>query len=244
VRPEIHEQTEKLVSKFSDRIDIAFVNQTLESYVPDSLRNPSRRKPYGTGHALLCAKEEVTGPFCIINADDFYSRLPFKKMVEFFKRSDEREYGLVAYTLSEVLSLFGGVSRGICEVDKEGYLLEINEINNIICESNNIYSLEDGYKHPIASDELVSMNFWGFKPSIFEIAEKLFNNFLKLNLNRLDSEFYILHLISFLINQDLVKVKVIPTTGKWLGITYKEDKPAVVKLLNELINSNHYPNKL
>jgi NDP-sugar pyrophosphorylase family protein len=244
VRPDIREQAEKLVSKFRNRIEIAFVNQTLDTYVPDPLRNPLRRKPYGTGHALLCAKAEVDGPFCIINADDFYSRLPFKKVIDFFNNSNDREYGLVTYTLSNVLSSFGGVSRGICELDEEGYLLQINEINNIIWENQEIYSLEDGFKHPIASDELVSMNFWGFKPSIFDVAEKIFNNFLKLSFDRLDNEFYIIHLISYLINQDKIKVKVIPAQGKWLGVTYKEDKPSVVKLLNELVSSKQYPYQL
>lgn len=225
------------------KTDYAFQTFDLTKYGID--KKIERAKPWGTGHALLEAKDKIHEPFCVINADDFYGFEAFQKMVDFLNhRTAENQYSLMGYQVGNTLSDHGSVSRAICEVDANGNLTEIIERTKIYSKEDNIVYEEDGKEIPIDASALVSMNYWAFTPAVFPAIEKLFVDFALQNANNPTAEFFIPLIADHLIKNNSATFKVIPTTAKWFGVTYKEDKTIVQKNIDSLINDEIYPAKL
>ena len=237
---------EKFDAKLKGKIEVDYVYQELDM-LPEGFTLPEgREKPWGTAHAILCAKNTVHEPFCALNADDFYGRNAHKVMAQFLTESDDsNEYSMVGYQLKETLSDFGSVSRGICDADKKGNLQKIVETLKIEKRTSAIISVEpDGSEVQLTGNEIASMNNWGFKPSIFAELEKRFTQFLKTEIEKPKSEMYIPSVVFDLIDDKVATVKVLEANSPWFGVTYKEDKPFVIEKVNALIAAGEYPEKL
>lgn len=231
--------------KLSGRAKVAYVYQELGNHVPEGMLPPDRVKPWGTGHAILCAADVVSEPFAVINADDFYGKDAFVKAAAFLREGcNDATYAIIGYPLGATLSEFGSVSRGVCEVDEKNMLVSIRERTKISRQQGKICYEEDGGWKELSDDANVSMNFWCFHPSVFGLAEKLFLEFLTNNGNDIKSEFFIPILADAFIRKEQGAIKVIPTTAKWFGVTYKEDAPAVKDSINELVDARAYPERL
>ncbi len=237
---------EKFDAKLAGKIEVDYVYQELDM-LPKGFSLPEgREKPWGTAHAILVAKDVVKEPFCALNADDFYGYKAYQVMADFLTTShDDREYSMVGYQLWNTLSEFGSVSRGICEVDENNNLKKIVETIKIVKRGDEVVSIEsDGSETPLTGKENVSMNIWGFKPSIFPILEKKFTDFLKTEIDKPKSEMYIPSVVFELIDENLATTKVLEANSPWFGVTYKEDKPFVIEKINALIAKGEYPEKL
>ena len=231
--------------KLAGRIEIDYVYQDLTDYLNGFQVPEGRTKPWGTAHAVLCAKEAVHEPFAVINADDFYGRDAFKKAFDFLtKEVNARTYAIIGYELLKTLSENGTVNRGVCEVDKNGNLMSISERLNISKKDNKIICEDNQEPKELPLDAQVSMNFWCFEPSIFDYSEQLFKSFLEENRNNPKAEFFIPIVADRFIEDGAGSIKVIPTSAQWFGVTYKEDAPEVRAELNELVKKGEYPGKL
>ncbi len=237
---------EKFDHKLAGKIEVDYVFQELDMLPEGFVLPEGREKPWGTAHAILVSKNVVKEPFCALNADDFYGFNAYKVMADFLTHSKEPyEYSMVGYRLKDTLSDFGSVSRGICEVDKNKNLRKIVETIKIVKKGNDVVSIEnDGSETPLTGDENVSMNIWGFKPSIFEQLEKRFTEFLKTEIEKPKSEMYIPSVVFDLIDDKVASVKVLEANSPWFGVTYQEDKPYVIEKINKLIKKGDYPEKL
>ncbi|MGE7776959.1 sugar phosphate nucleotidyltransferase [Chitinophaga caseinilytica] len=231
--------------KLKGKVETAYVFQNMNAFT-DGFEVPAdRTKPWGTAHAVLCAKDAINEPFAVINADDFYGRDAFEKMAEFLRNECKSDrYSVVGYQLGKTVSDYGSVSRGVCEVNAEGNLAGIVERTKIeVIDGKIVY--EDGDKKvELGPQTPVSMNFWGFAPSVFEVSEKLFSQFLEQNLSNPKSEFFIPIVVDSFIASGTGSVKVIPTSSQWFGVTYKEDAPGVQASLSALVNGGEYPDNL
>jgi hypothetical protein len=241
---------------FRDRIgneverhtDVTYVFQDLEN-IPAGFTIPSdRAKPWGTGHALLCCKNAVHGNFAAINADDFYGETAFAALAGHLRNAadtpDGYDYSMVGYVLSNTLSEYGHVARGVCQVDMNGYLTGIRERLRIESLPEGIRDrMEDGSLVPFAEDSTVSMNMWGFTPSYFEELEARFPRFLARSVpaNPLKAEFLLPDIVGDLVQEGKARVKVLPTNEKWFGVTYQADRPRVQAAVRELIAKGRYP---
>ena len=231
-------------TRVEGHIPVSYVFQD-SSNIPVNIDFSNREKPLGTGHAIYCCKDEVTTPFAIINADDFYGRDAFIKIAEFLKKTDDNSYGLVGYKVNNTLTDNGSVKRGICYA-KDNYLTYIVE-SSIERKNNKIIASPLNGKEPfeVTPDTLVSMNMIGFTPKIFNYLEKELTNFLKNpNTNLEKDEFLIPDVLQTSISEDNKKVKVLDTTAVWYGVTHKEDKDFVVNSINKLVTDGIYPNNL
>ena len=237
---------EKFDSLLNGKIDVEYVYQELDM-LPDGFTLPEgREKPWGTAHAILVAKDVINEPFCAVNADDFYGKAAYKIMAEFLTSSEKTtEYSMVGYHLNKTLSEFGSVSRGICNVDKNRNLNKIVETLTILIKDDKIISVEEDKSETILTgNENVSMNIWGFKPSLFETIENKFVDFLNTEMDKPKSEMLIPSVVFEMINEQKATVKVLEADSPWFGVTYKEDKPFVVKKINRLIEKGEYPENL
>ena len=215
--------------------------------LPEGFQMPDgREKPWGTGHAVLMAKNAINEPFAMINADDFYGAEAYRVIAEYLTRLiTPVKYSMVGYRLNNTLSEFGTVSRGICVTDKNNQLTKITEThkirpeeNQILCESEEKETVE------LTGNEIVSMNFWGFHPSIFENIENQFIDFLTHNIDQPKSEFYIPFVVFEMILKGQASVDVLTADSPWFGVTYKEDKPYVIEQIQKLTDQGIYPAKL
>lgn len=223
--------------------DYVFQNFDLKQYGIDL--EIERAKPWGTGHAILAARHAIKEPFCVINADDFYGLDAFEKMVEFLTEEvTGSNYSMIGYEIAKTLSDFGSVSRGVCKVSHDGYLEEIVERTKVFHGEETIIYEEDEKQYPLALDTRVSMNFWGFTPEVFKISEELFREFAKTHTDDPKSEFFIPIIVETLLNSEKADFKVVPTSSKWFGVTYKEDKPVVQASIDQLIQDGVYPENL
>ena len=237
--------------RISDKIDVRYVFQDLKD-IPEGFELPKERvKPLGTAHAIYSARHEIKGPFAVINADDYYGKNAFEKIYDFLSNTTDDEkyrYTMVAYRLSNTVTDNGYVSRGICKVDDNQYLIDITERTMIEKHNDNIeYSEDDGKSwHQLEDDSLVSMNMWGFSKSILEEIEKGFDKFLEegLNTNPLKCEYFLPSVVSNLLKKEKATVKVLNSEDKWYGITYKEDKPVIVKAISQMKDKGLYPKGL
>lgn len=245
VRDEILETVkEKFLPKLQGKVEVEFVVQSIDKLIPTQYLNTERTKPWGTGHAMLCAKDVISEPFAAINADDFYGKDSFASLAEFFRGETQGAHAMVGYQLKNVLSEHGSVSRGVGEKDAQGYLQSVIERTSIVKEHGKIISKEADGDRELDAEAPTSMNFWGFQPEIFKTASNMFEEFLKNNHQNLKSEFYIPLIVNEIIQHKIGKVKVLGGGNVWFGVTYKEDKEEVAAKIKELINKGEYPNKL
>jgi len=232
--------------KLKGKIEIGYVYQELNAFLDGHELPAERTKPWGTAHAVLCAKDAIREPFAVINADDFYGRDAFEKAYKFLTQDvNDSTYSIIGYELLKTLSDNGTVNRGVCQVDGSGNLTGIAERLNISRQADGrILCDDDQEPKELSVDSKVSMNFWCFSTSIFEYSQKLFGQFLDKNLNAPKAEFFIPIVADQFINDGSGVIKVIPTSSQWFGVTYKEDAPEVKESLNKLVENGEYPAKL
>jgi dTDP-glucose pyrophosphorylase len=232
--------------KLKGKVQVDYVFQEIDK-VPPKYFNKERVKPYGTGHAMLMAKDVVKENFAIINADDFYGREAFVSMAKYLKSVDKEslDFSMMAYLLKNTVSDYGFVSRGECAVDDKGFLTKVVErthienINGELLRKN-----EDGHMIPIDKNTVVSMNFWGFTPRCFEYTEALFETFLEENQGDLKAEYFIPSIVNGYLENGTASVKVLTSDARWFGVTYKEDKIAVESAIQDLKRNKVYPTNL
>ena len=236
---------EKVVAKFRDRIQISYAFQPMNVEFEEIPDMPEREKPWGTGHAVLVAKDIINEPFAVVNADDYYGISSFQKMADFLtRRTTSNHYSMVGFVLAKTLSDNGSVSRGICHSNENHYLNSVVETTKIERIGDTIQFESDGETGEIADNTLVSMNLWGFHPAFFETLESHFNMFAKNNYQNPGSEFHIPLVINDLIKKEEAMVEVIPSIEQWYGVTYKEDKPIIQNAIEKMTEEGHYPKPL
>ena len=239
---------ETIGKRIESKIKVEYAFQKIED-VPDGVKVPKERvKPWGTSHAILSAKKYVNEPFTVINADDFYGYDPFLKIKKFFEENkDDNLYVMIGYKVINTMSENGSVKRGICSSNEDGYLNNLVESSIERKDSKIIATpLDDDTKQFIVDDDsLVSMNFFGFTPSIFKYLEDEMVEFFEKNKDNLDKcEFLIPNSVFKRIKENKIKVKVLDTDEKWFGVTYKEDKKDLVAAINKMIDEGKYPKNL
>lgn len=241
IRESFAEEFKDFVGKYAEsRCRVEYCFQTMEE-LPGNMPSVDREKPWGTAHAIWCAHKLINEPFAVVNADDFYGRDAFVKARDFLSGlNGKNEYCLIGYNLDATLSDFGSVSRGICRTDPDNYLVSVTEHTKI--EKNGDIIKDRTTGSIINGNATVSMNFWGFTPCIFKEIEKDFIDFYPTAKDNPKSEFYIPQVVDKLLREGCAKVKVIPTSSRWFGITYKEDTPLVNTKLETLHTQGLYKN--
>jgi NDP-sugar pyrophosphorylase family protein len=238
---------ENIGNKLQGKIAVDYVFQGLNSYIPSNINIPAERtKPWGTAHAVLCCKETVKEPFAVINSDDYYGRDAFIKAYDFLmNNTSAKQYAIIGYELKRTLSENGSVSRGVCTVDNDNNLVEINERTKIYRNEQGIITYEDDKGlHEVSEDASVSMNFFCFDANFINYCDEYFKDFLQTEISNLKSEFFIPLVVDKVVKNNGVTVKVIPTTAQWFGVTYQEDAPGVQASINTLIQNGTYPAQL
>ena len=231
--------------KLKGKIATEYVYQEMDSFVEDATIAASRQKPWGTAHAILCAKEVVKESFAVINADDFYGKDGFVKAAQFLRsKCTPSTYSIIGYQLAKTLSEFGTVSRGVCEVDSDNKLVSIKERTKLYKEQNRIVFEDNDEKVEVPYHSSVSMNFWCFHPAIFTDIQKLFKQFAIEHVNNPKAEFFIPILAQNFMENNHGSIEVIPTNAQWFGVTYKEDAPIVKASIDKLIADKEYPANL
>ncbi len=228
--------------KLNGKIDSEYVYQEMDAYLGEYTVPAERKKPWGTSHAILCAKAAVNEPFAVINADDFYGSDGFTKAHRFLTTECKEDvYALVGYQLAKTLSANGSVSRGVCDVDNDNNLIAINERIKIYLDNGAmVYEDTEGKKHEVPENAKASMNFWCFHPSLFSFLEEEFKKFLNQNISDPKAEFLIPYTADQFIRGKRGVIKVLPTDAQWFGVTYKEDAPVVRKNINKLVDEKVY----
>lgn len=249
VKPETEKQFHDAIgSRVSPFIEVAYAHQTLDRFVPAGFAVPEgREKPWGTGHAALCARDCVPGPFVVINADDFYGADAYRAAMEFMKTPHEdNEHAMVGYRLRNTMTPFGSVARGVCETGEDGNLLKVIERTKIVPRGNDAVYLDDGGETPLSGDATVSLNFWIFQKAIFEEMQNRFERFLRDGLasNPLKNEYYLPAIPNQLLAEDAAKVSVLTTNAKWFGMTYLDDLPNTKENIARMKAEGRYPQKL
>jgi NDP-sugar pyrophosphorylase family protein len=232
---------EKFSPKAKGRIEIDFAVQPQNKFIPREFQNPERVKPWGTGHAILCARHLINEPFVVINADDFYGKDAFRSIADFFAAGTGGAHAMVGYTLRNVLSEHGSVSRGVGEMDDKGYLKSVVERTTIVVENGKILSREKDGDVELSPEAPTSMNFWGFHPEVFDLTAVMFDDFVEKNYKNIKAEFFIPLMVNGMIQAGKGKVKVLGGGKIWFGVTYKEDKEAVSAKIKELVDKGEYP---
>jgi NDP-sugar pyrophosphorylase family protein len=234
--------------KLKSRIRVEYVFQEIDRIPGGFSIPPDRSKPWGTGHAILMAKDKINEPFAVINADDFYSRSAFQELSDYYRDWEpEKKYDwcMVGYDIGNTLSEHGFVSRGVCRTNAESDLTGIVERTRIRrTEEGIVYLDENDVAVKIPEKSVVSMNFWGFTPSLFGQLEKGFMEFLAIHSGEPRSEYFIPSVVNDLMQNGTVRVKVLKCHGKWFGVTYREDREQVVARLKELVAEGEYPGDL
>ena len=234
-----NEFKEHISRKYAGKIQVYFVLQELNA-LPNGFLCPKGRKlPWGTGHAILSASNLIKEPFCVINADDFYGRESFKKIIEFFSK-DSKNLSMVYFKLGRTLSPFGGVSRAICKLNN-GFLMNLIEKENI---QNNNGIITSNNTSKIDARAPVSLNMWGLRPFIFDHLEEMFIKFINKNGEDLNSEFLIPTVINNLIQTQREKVFALNSNSNWFGITHKEDISFVGSEIQKIVDNGGYPKEL
>ncbi len=246
VRAEILEiAKEKFLPKLEGKIEVDWVIQSLDSFVPAALKQADRVKPFGTAHAVLCAKNAIKEPFAVINADDFYGKEAFTVLGKFLSTEVKPDlHAMVGYAIQNVLSEHGTVSRGVCETNAKGQLIGMVERTSIARYGNQILSKGENETLEIAENTPVSMNFWGFHADVFTEIERMWNEFLPANRENLKSEFYIPTVANNLIQEGKAAFEILEGGKVWFGVTYTEDRPVVIEALKKLHDSGEYPRDL
>jgi dTDP-glucose pyrophosphorylase len=221
------------------RLPVEYAYQELTD-LPDWFALPAgREKPWGTGHAILAARGLVAEPFAAINADDFYGREGFETLARHL--ASATDFAMVGYLLRATLSDHGSVARGVCAIDAEGYLETVVEHLKLERRGDAAVDRRSDGDVPLTGDEIVSMNFWGFTPALFEHLQTGFEEFLRSHGPEGRSEFLIPSVVDRLIRERKARVKVLRSSGAWFGVTYPEDKPRVMENIRALIAQGLYP---
>lgn len=233
---------EQIGAKYTGRIAVDYVYQSLDAVPEGFAVPPAREKPWGTGHAVWCARDAVHGPFAVINADDFYGADSFAQLGGFLQQTPADgqrpgDFAMVGFRLANTLSEHGAVSRGLCAATPGGQLLSITE-------RTGIGASDVGTGRTFTGDEIVSMNCWGFGPELFTALNRQFTEFLAAQGGDAKAEFYLPAAVSTMIRRHEANVRVLATAASWFGVTYREDKPLVIAALAELIAQGAYPEKL
>jgi len=235
----------KFEAKFKGKFEYEFAFQEFNTGFEKGDEIPERAKPWGTAHAIMAAETVTEAPFAVINADDYYGVEAFQQMADFLKKDcTEKKYGMVGYILNNTLSENGSVSRGVCSVNKQGNLAEVNERTSIAKVNDEIHYQDANGSHFLPDNTIVSMNFWGFHPSLFDYLKVRFKEFVKETANNPKSEFFIPLPVDEMIKKGLMELKVMESNDKWYGVTYQEDKPIVQAAFKNLIEKGVYPNPL
>jgi len=228
--------------RLNGKIATDYVYQELDVFTNGRTIPADRTKPWGTAHAVLCAKDAIHEPFAVINADDFYGRDAFEKAYSFLATEcNDQTWSIIGYELTKTLSDHGTVNRGVCRVDQEGNLTAIAERLNISMQGGKILCDDNLEPKELPIDSKVSMNFWCFSPAVFPYSEELFNTFLDEQIDIPKSEFFIPIVADEYIREKEGVIKVIPTSALWFGVTYKQDAPIVKASIDELVQSGEYP---
>lgn len=252
---------EKIGSKFDNLAETAYAYQEIDPCIDGFEPPKDRDKPWGTGHAVLVAGDSIDGPFAVINADDYYGPASFKTMAQFLtggagrlddKDPSSNDYAMVGYTLRDTLSEYGPVSRGVCQCDEDMYLRRVVERKKVektaappgALGAGARYFDEDGTEHLLSGDEIVSMNLWGFQPSIFRHLESHLRRFLKERGGEKNAELYIPTVVDDLIERGKATVKVLRTNDVWFGVTYRRDAAIAAGCIRRLIDQGLYPENL
>jgi hypothetical protein len=241
--------TDIVLSRLGDSMPYDLAFQEMDSFIPADILAESRRtgrtKPWGTTHALLCARDRIDAPFAVINADDFYGREAFEVMGAYLASSGPEEGAIVPYSLRKTLSPQGTVTRGICEM-ADGFLTSVDELTAIArAGDNKIYNTgPSGEKRELAPDTPVSMNCWGFPPGVFSNLERYFDEFLKTSGTQPKAECYLPMAADWFVRNKLLSIRVLKADSEWFGVTYKEDKEAAVNRINALVSQGVYPASL
>ena len=243
---------EMIGNRVAREMEVEYVFQQLDSMLPAGYEIPeNRKKPWGTAHAILCCRDVIDGPFAVINSDDYYGKQGFKLLYDRLTRSadhaDRYDYCMIGFLLDNTLTDHGHVARGVCETDSNGTLINIVERLRIVRTPDGPAFTEDEgktYTH-IPADNLVSMNMWGFTPSILDEISRRFPDFLSSEVpaNPEKAEFLIPMEVGRLLQSGKAGVEVIPSPDRWYGVTYKEDKPSVVAALKEMTEAGLYPDR-
>ena len=235
--------------RISQSMHVTYAYQEL-TRLPDGFAVPEGRvKPWGTGHAVLCAEDVIEGPFAVINADDYYGREAFSLIYNFLEdRKDDEKYhfAMVGYTLGKTVTESGHVARGICNVDPEGYLTDITERTMIKKTPDGTAWSEDQGRtwNYVSPESLVSMNMWGFSADMITELKNRFKGFLEASLpvNPVKCEYFLPFVVDELLKEGKATVKVLPTADTWYGMTYREDKENVMEALKKMREDGSYPN--
>ncbi|TLX71681.1 nucleotidyltransferase [Labilibacter sediminis] len=232
-------------SKLAGKIEVEYVNQEIYDIPSGCTYSLDREKPWGTGHAILMAKDCIKEPFAVINADDYYGKEAFGTIAEFLNKTiSDKEFGMVGYQLKNTISENGSVSRGVCSTDENDHLKNVIERTQIEKKEGGIAYKEKEEWTFIDKSSIVSMNFWGFTPKIFTYLEAQFVRFLNQLGQKLKSEFFIPSVVSEIIEEEKVKVKVLNSDAQWFGVTYKEDKEKAISAISKLVEDGVYPLRL
>lgn len=234
--------------RFGGRIEVDFVFQELDK-LPDGFSLPAgREKPWGTNHAVLMGAEVIKNePFAVINADDFYGKDAYQTIGDYLRSvsGQKNHYCMVGYEMQNTLSEYGSVSRGICQVDRNGNLVSMVERTQIERQGDKIvFKDETGQMKPLDGQTPVSMNLFGFTPDYFDYSRQYFATFLRDNIDNPKAEFFIPIMVNKLVGEGKAQMRVLRSSAQWFGVTYKEDRPSVVKRIGDLIAAGVYPEKL
>jgi len=239
---------ESFIQKISEipekrNLEFHWIVQSITDFVPETFSTENRTKPFGTGHAVLCAKNVVDENFLVINADDFYGKNSFETASKLMENITPENYATIAFPLENTLSKNGSVSRGICEINENGNLKSIEELTKIQSENSEIFAETSNGKRMLNPDDLVSMNFWMFHPSFFRFLERDFQDFIKKNPDE-KQEFFLPSVVGKYIEENEISVAVNVSDEIWKGVTYPEDKAEVQEFLKEKIKNGIYPENL
>jgi dTDP-glucose pyrophosphorylase len=245
IRREIERPFKEFIgSRFEGRMEVDYVFQELSKLPPGFSAPANRQKPWGTGHALLTGAEVIREPFAVINADDFYGMNSFQMLGQHLA-SQTPEYAMVGFVLRNTLSEFGSVARGVCQTRPDGYLEGVEEVTRIERDGDAAkYTDADGQVRALSGDEVVSLNLWGFTPSIFEYLRRELVSFLKEHGASEKAEFFIPSVVNTLVANGEAQLRVLRTPDSWFGVTYREDRPRVIQSVRELIRRGDYPERL
>lgn len=251
IKRSIEDDFREIIGKgIENHCETTYVCQELGNLPDGQLVPDGRTKPWGTGHATLISKGAIDGPFSVINADDFYGTASFKDLAKHLSGLRDSDtvanYCMVGYQLRNTVTEHGHVARGVCTLNGDNNLLGIRERTRVQGYGEKARYSEDEGKSwvELPLDSTVSMNLWGFTPSIFENLDNAFRHFLRCSGNLRTQEFFLPDVVNSLIQANRARVKVIPTKERWVGVTYRRDKPIVKRHIQALVSAGIYPENL
>ena len=245
----VHKKYDSVRCPDGEPLAFDFVTQELDRIPARFTLNPERQKPWGTAHAVLMAKDKIHEPFVVINGDDYYGRDSFRIAADWCRAHENSKdvYAIVGFEVDNTLSESGGVSRGICFYEADGRLTGVVEHHNVMIEADGKLRGDNsatGERVELRPKDLCSMNMWCFTPDYFKRSEVAFEGFLDKNIGELKTEFYIPYVVDCMIKEGSGSCEVLSTASRWFGVTYKEDRPAVVAKFAELVAQGVYPSPL